>query len=289
MSCIVFAYSQLGHDCLKLLIDRGEEVLALFTHKDSSAEYIWFDSCADLAKRYSIPVYTPTVLDDQVFQIIQNLQPQLIFSFYYRNMIPESILDLAPLGAFNMHGSYLPKYQGRAPVNWAIIQGETETGVTLHYMVKAPDAGDIVDQEKVSIPFHATAGDVTNDLNKAAVQVLGRQLLNLKVGTAPRTPQDHTQATYFGGRKPDDGEVHFDKSSLDIYNLVRALLPVPQYPGAFGVINGKRFLFTKAKILEKADCLVPGTPLDVQDNCMTVSCGYDGSERIQLWTQALEK
>ena len=125
-------------------------------------------------------------------------------------MIPEAVLDLPSLGAFNMHGSLLPKYRGRAPVNWAVLHGETQIGATLHTMVKQADAGDMIDQEAVSIGPRETAFEVMRKVQQAACVVLERQVKALLAGTAPRIPQDDSQATYFSGRKPEDGRIDWN-------------------------------------------------------------------------------
>ncbi len=149
-SILVFAYHDVGYECLDALIQNDEYIMAVITHRDNPDEEIWFRSVAALAKKYDIPVHTPeSVNSPDWIKRIQSWGPELIFSFYYRNMIAEEILNIPRLGAFNMHGSLLPKYRGRVPINWAILNGEKETGVTLHHMVKKADAGDIVDQERL--------------------------------------------------------------------------------------------------------------------------------------------
>jgi methionyl-tRNA formyltransferase len=236
---LVFAYNDVGYECLDALIQNDEYVLAVITHKDNPEEEIWFRSVVNLAKKYDIPVQTPESVDspDWVARIA-SWQPDLILSFYYRSMINEEILKVPRLGAFNMHGSLLPKYRGRAPINWAVLHGEKETGVTLHHMVKKADAGDIVDQERVAIASEDTAQDVFKKCVKAARIVLERQIDALTSGTAPRRPQDESQATYFGGRKPEDGRIDWTASAEQIYNLIRAV--TQPYPGAFTEIGNKK-------------------------------------------------
>lgn len=156
---VVFAYHNVGVRCLKVLLAHGVDVPLIFTHEDSPTEQIWFDSVAETAADYGISVITP---DDpntlEMLQYIRELKPDFLFSFYYRKMLSPDLLAIAPRGALNMHGSLLPKYRGRVPVNWAIIHGETETGATLHYMVAKPDAGDIVSQTAAPILPDDTAG-----------------------------------------------------------------------------------------------------------------------------------
>ena len=206
---LVFAYHNVGYECLDVLIQNDEYILAVITHEDNPNEEVWFRSVAGLARHYGIPVYTPeSVNTTEWIERIRSWEPDLILSFYYRNMIAEEVLNIPRLGAFNMHGSLLPKYRGRVPINWAVLHGEKETGVTLHHMAKRADAGDIVDQETVPIGYEDTSQDVFNKCVKAARLVLERQLDALTQGTAPHRKQDESLATYFGGRKPEDGRIN---------------------------------------------------------------------------------
>jgi methionyl-tRNA formyltransferase len=245
---LVFAYHDVGFECLDVLIRRGENIIAVITHEDNPHEQIWFRSVADLAKGNSIPVSTPESVNtpEWVGRVLA-WKPDLIFSFYYRNMIREEILNIPRLGAFNMHGSLLPRYRGRAPINWAVLHGEKETGVTLHYMVKRADAGDIVDQETVPIGPDDTAQDVFRKAVKAARLVLERRIDDLTKGTAPRRKQDESRATTFGGRKPEDGRIDWTQSAERIYNLIRAV--THPYPGAFTRTDGKKLFVWWARSL----------------------------------------
>jgi len=199
-------------------------------------------------------------------------------------MIAEEILSVPRLGAFNMHGSLLPKYRGRAPINWAILNGEKQTGMTLHHMVKKADAGDIVDQEAVPIGNEDTAQDVFGKAVKAARLVLERQLDALTAGTAPRHVQDESQATTFGGRKPEDGRIDWTASADSIYNLVRAV--TQPYPGAFTEVDGKKMLVWWAKPAGPAK----GTPGEVLSlDPLLVATGKGSLELINMeWEEAGE-
>jgi methionyl-tRNA formyltransferase len=272
---LVFAYHDVGFECLDVLIRRGENIVAVITHEDNPHEQIWFRSVADLAKGSSIPVYTPESVNTPAWVgRIRDWNPDLIFSFYYRNMIREEILNIPRLGAFNMHGSLLPRYRGRVPINWAVLHGEKETGVTLHYMVKRADAGDIVDQETVPIGPDDTAQDVFRKAVKAARLVLERRIDDLTKGTAPRRKQDESRATYFGGRKPEDGRIDWTQSAGSIYNLIRAV--THPYPGAFTEVDGKKLLIWRAQPV-KATGGTPGEVMSVDPLIIAT-----GSESLEV-------
>ena len=260
-SILVFAYHNVGYECLDALITRGENVIGVLTHEDDPKEQIWFRSVATLARSHGIPVYTPESVNTSLWTTrIREIAPDIIFSFYYRNLISEEILAVPRLGAFNMHGSLLPKYRGRVPINWAILHGEKETGVTLHHMVKRADAGDIVDQEAVPIGPEDTAFDIFKKVTLAARKVLERSIDAIKDGTAPRTKQNDSQATTFGGRKPEDGRIDWTESSERIYNLIRAV--THPFPGAFTEVNGTRLFIWEAKPLGRGVGR-PGTVLSI--------------------------
>jgi methionyl-tRNA formyltransferase len=238
---LFFGYSEVGHDCLALLLERGDNIVALITHEDSPGEKIWFKTPALAAREKNIPVHTPdNVNTPEWIARIAALQPDLILSVYYRAMISTKILELAPLGAFNLHGSLLPKYRGRAPINWAVLHGEPRIGMTLHRMVKRADAGAIVDQEGVDIGPRDTAEQAFRKVLPCARTVVARQIDALLSGTAREIPQDETQATYFGGRKPDDGRIAWTQTSRQIFNLIRAV--TDPYPGAFTEVDGARLM-----------------------------------------------
>jgi len=238
---LFFGYSEVGYECLSLLLERGDRVVALFTHEDNPGEKIWFKTPALAAKERGVPVFTPgKIATPEWIGRIAALEPDLILSAYYRNMISTRILALAPLGAFNMHGSLLPRYRGRAPINWAVLHGEPRIGMTLHRMVKAPDAGAIVDQEGVDLGPRDTAEQAFRKALPCARRILARRIDQLLAGTAPETPQDDSRATYFGGRKPEDGRVDWSRTSREIFNLIRAV--TDPYPGAFTDLAGARLM-----------------------------------------------
>ncbi len=237
-SAVVFAYHNVGYRCLSVLLAHGVKVPLVVTHRDNPKETIWFESVQKLAELHGIPTITPDNPNaPEVVEQIRALQPEFFFSFYYREMLKRDLLDIPKRGAFNMHGSLLPKYRGRVPVNWAIIHGETETGATLHYMTEKPDNGDIVAQQAVPILPNDTAHEVFQKVTVAAEMALNEVMPALLAGTAKATKQDLSKGGYFGGRKPEDGIIDWSKSAQEIHNLVRAV--APPYPGATTQLVGK--------------------------------------------------
>ncbi len=241
---VVCAYHNVGYRCLEELLRQGADVAMVFTHEDSPTEEIWFSSVRELAEKHHIPWRTTDINAPENIALLREIAPGFIFSFYYRNMLGQEVLDIPGKGALNLHGSLLPRYRGRVPVNWAIINGESETGATLHYMVEKPDAGDMVDQEKVPILFTDTALDLFNKVTEAAVKVIGRSWPLLAAGKAPRIPLDLAAGSYFGGRKPADGLIDWTKDAVRIYNLVRGV--THPYPGAFTFLDHRKVTIWQA-------------------------------------------
>jgi len=170
---VVFAYHDVGVRCLLTLLARDIDVALVVTHRDNAAETIWFASVHDAAAEHGLAVRYAEDLDaDALHAAVAAASPDFLFSFYFRNMLPMPILALAREGAYNMHGSLLPKYRGRVPINWAIIHGETETGATLHEMTAKPDAGAILAQTPVPILPDDTAREVFAKVVVAAEQTL---------------------------------------------------------------------------------------------------------------------
>jgi methionyl-tRNA formyltransferase len=229
---IVFAYHNVGVRCLKVLLAQGIDVALVVTHEDSPNENIWFASVARTAAEYGIPVATPENPNRPAFLArLEDLRADFLFSFYYRHMLKPALIEAVSRGAYNMHGSLLPKYRGRVPINWAVLHGETETGATLHRMVAKPDAGEIVAQQAVPILPDDTAGEVFDKVVVAAEICLSGVLPRLTSGTAPHVPMDLKAGSYFGGRKPEDGRIDWAQPAQQVHNLVRAV--APPYPGAF--------------------------------------------------------
>jgi methionyl-tRNA formyltransferase len=238
-SAIVFAYHDVGCRCLSVLLANGVRVPLVVTHRDSPGENIWFASVERMAREAGLEVATPDDPNEPGFVArLEAIAPDFIFSFYYRRMLSPAVLATARRGAFNMHGSLLPKYRGRVPINWAVIHGERETGATLHEMVAKPDAGRIAGQEAVPIGDNDTASEVFARVTQAAGRVLERALPSLVAGTAELRPQALREGSYFRGRKAEDGRIDWSKGAREIHNLVRAV--APPYPGAFTALQGRR-------------------------------------------------
>lgn len=264
MKTVVLAYHNMGITGLTALARHGFEIAAVFTHEDDPGENCWFGSVKDWARQHGIPCYTTDHINHEEWvDRIESWKPDVLFSFYYRKMIGEKLLEIPRLGALNLHGSLLPAYRGRCPVNWVLVKGEEKTGVTLHFMVEKPDAGDIVGQKEVVIDFNDTARTLYDKLCKAADGLLDELLPVIKTGQIPRRKQNLAEGSYYGGRRPADGRIDWTKPATDIYNLIRAV--TDPYPGAFAIMeNGNRMIIWRALPVEK--CNMKGQAGDVDSS-----------------------
>ena len=229
MKAVVLGYHEIGYVCLEELLKSRISVSALFTHKDEPEETIWFRTPRVLAEQHGIPIYEPESLRDPVWvERIRADAPDYLFSFYYRHMLSKEILEIPRIAPLNLHGSLLPRFRGRCPVNWVLIEGEKRTGVTLHVMEIKPDAGEIVGQKAVDIVFEDTARVLALKLASAAQALMREVIPFLEAGTFEKRPQEGT-SSYYGGRKPEDGRIDWAMSATRIYNLIRAV--THPYPG----------------------------------------------------------
>ena len=273
---VVFAYHDVGVRCLKTLLSAGVQVPLVVTVRDDPKETRWFASVADTAREYGLPLVTPEEADaPRLLEQVKQARPDFLFSFYYRSMLGEPILACAARGALNMHGSLLPKYRGRAPVNWAILNGERETGATLHYMVARADAGDIVDQLAVPILADDDAREVFAKVTTAAEIVLARSLPALLEGNAPRHPQP-ARGQYFGRRRPEDGRIDWQWPAARVHDLVRAV--APPFPGAFTDVGGRRLWIHRTRV-QGGDASGPARLFAEHGFCYA-ACGGGGVLRI---------
>lgn len=275
MSGIVIAgYNDVGFRCTRFLLDAGEEIRLIYTHPDRPGEERWWESLADLGRSRGIPVMMVEDLDGVAEpERIRAAAPQFVFSFYFRKMIPASILAIPKGGAFNMHGSLLPAFRGRSPINWAILKGATRTGASLHEMTVKPDAGDLIDQEGFPIGPDDDVLTVARNVGDAALTVLSRSWPALKAGTAPRTPLDLKSGSYFGGRTPEDGAIDWTAPAQAVHDLIRAV--TRPWPGAYSDFLGPKVMIWKARLTPYGGHDVFPGKLELTENSVIVYCGDD--------------
>ena len=275
MKTVVFAYHDIGCAGIRALHAAGYEIEAIFTHADNAAENQFYASVARTAAELGISVYAPDDVNHPLWiDRIKSLSPQFIFSFHYRHMLCEEILNCAPQGAFNLHASLLPRYRGRAPLNWVLVNGEQETGVTLHRMVKRADAGAIVAQKSVVIEPLDDALTLHRKLCLSCTELLTESLPGILSGNVTQHEQDESQASYVGRRTPEDGRIDWHQPAERIHNLVRAV--TDPWPGAFGYVGTGKFIVWRSAVHADRPVAKPGSVLSV--NPLIVACGEGALE-----------
>ena len=277
MKVVVFAYHNIGCTGLRALQAAGFDIAAVFTHKDDPGEQRFFSSVAEWCAEQDLPVFAPEEVNHPLWiERIREIKPDLIFSFYYRDLLSQELLDIPAMGAYNLHGSLLPRYRGRAPANWVLVKGEKETGVTLHQMTCRPDAGAIVAQLKVMIANDETALSLHNKLDQAAAHLLQDILPRFLTRQIPLTPQDENQASYFGRRTAADGQIFWQRPAQELDCLIRAV--TRPYPGAFTYAGDRKLTIWQAIVLNENAHQAPGTILALEP--LRIACGEGALEIV---------
>ncbi|MGH7306977.1 MAG: formyltransferase family protein, partial [Candidatus Rokuibacteriota bacterium] len=259
----IFAYHTIGARALAALLARGEDVATVVTHADDPGEGDWFESVAELARVHRIRCLAPPSPNlPEVVETVRGLAPDLILSVWYRRLLGPELLAVPRVAALNLHGSLLPAYRGRAPLNWVLVNGETRTGVTLHHMTAAADAGDIVAQRPIGIEPDDTAFALYERMVRVGVELLLEAYPAVLANTAPRIPQDDARATTVPRRRPDDGRIEWTWPATRIFDMIRAV--AEPYPGAFVGDGPARLRLWAASVRDDAtSAAVPGTIVEV--------------------------
>lgn len=282
MRTIVFAYHDMGCTGINALLELGYKITAVYTHAESQGENPFFCSVAKLAAEKNIPVYAPEDINHPLWvNHVKNEEPEVIFSFYYRNLLCEDILAAAAIGAFNLHGSLLPRYRGRAPLNWVLVNGEKETGVTLHRMSTRADAGNIVGQRAIAIEPEDVALSLHRKMCESAQALLRHYLPLIRSGSWKEIVQNEDEATYVGRRTPSDGRLDWSKPAADLHNLVRGVSA--PWPGAFSYVGATKFIVWKSSVHMDKHAARPGTVISTSP--LLISCGKGALEVVTGQTE----
>jgi len=269
---LYMAHHLAGAACLRYLAAQDVH-MHVITHRIRPEEEVFYERLEEIAEEMNLPWrFWEDIEAPERCNFVRDFSPDIILSVCFRDMIPERILRLARSAALNMHPAYLPKYRGRCPVNWAIINDEKFTGVTLHHMVRRADAGDIVGQTRVSIDPRETALSLHLKLAVQAAVLLQDYWPLVVNGNAPRAPQDESEATCYGGRRPEDGLIDWNRPVRSVDCLVRAV--THPYPGAFTFWRAHRLFIWEALPLEEETPAqsVPGSVVDSDSDRLIVQC-----------------
>ena len=267
---------------LKALVDAGHMVCGVFTQPDKPKNR-GMKLQASPVKEYSIthniPVYQPQKMrDGEAMGYLRTLEPELIVVAAYGRLLPDDILAYPAKGCINVHSSLLPKYRGAAPINWAILNGEAETGVTIMHMATALDAGDIISQAATPIGGDETAPELLARLADLGAGLLVRAVEEIGAGTASRTPQDAAGATLAPMLSRELSPMDWGRTAPELHAQVRGLIP---WPNAVAELNGNRCKIWKTAVLDERTSKAPGTVLEAGRNGILLACGGGTLLRVE--------
>ena len=265
---------------LKRLVEDGHDVCGVFTQPDrpkNRGMKMTFSPVKEYALTQNLPVYQPTKMrDGTALAIVEELQPELIVVAAYGRILPEEILNAPKYGSINVHSSLLPAYRGAAPINWAILDGLDETGVTIMYMAKELDAGDILHTVKTAIGIDETAQELTLRLADLGAQALTETVEMLAMGTAVRVPQDHDKHTYAPMLSKELSPIDWSRGARAIHDQVRGLIP---WPCATTEVGGKKVKVFATEFGGETDA-APGTVVAAGKQGIEMACGDGITLRI---------
>lgn len=258
MRIVFFGATELGHRCCQALVEAGEEVVGIvsmprefpISYAERPVRNVTYQSFDDIAERAGVPLLDVTSLkDESVQEAIAGWRPDFGLAIGWFYLFPRELRDRFPRGVAGIHASLLPRYRGGAPLVWAIINGEKRTGATLFYLDEGVDTGDVIAQAEVEIGPDDTIREVYERAADASVELVREFVPLIRQGSAPREQQDHSQATTFPQRSPDDGEIDWSKSAREIRDFIRA--QTRPYPGAFTYIDGRKVMIWDGEVVEE--------------------------------------
>ena len=256
--------------CLERLIDSDHKVLGVVSQPDrpqGRGYQLKPTPVKETAQKAGIPVYQPENLKDgKAFEVLSQLNPDLIVVVAYGRILPKEILQLPKYGCINVHGSLLPKLRGAGPFQWAVLNGYKTTGITTMYMAEGMDTGDIILKKETPIGENETAGELFDRLAPMGGDLLMETVSLIEKGTAPRVEQDHDQATYAPMIKKSDGKLDFTKTAQQVHDWIRGMYP---WPRAFTFFQGDRIVIHESRMAEGSG--KPGEIIDTDK--LIVACG----------------
>ena len=277
MRVVFMGTPDIAATCLKHILDNGFDVVAVYTQPDrpkGRGMKMVFSPVKELAIANDIPVYQPeNFREDETVEQLRQLQPDVVAVVAYGRILPQRVLDIPTFGCINIHASLLPAYRGSAPYQWAVLNGEKETGVTAMYLCREMDAGDIIEAVKTPIGENETAGELLDRLAVLGGGLLSKTLKNIEAGCCERTPQDHEKATYAPMLDKSICPIDWSKTAQQVHDHVRGLHP---WPVATAVIGGTLFKIHATVIVDGKG--KPGEVLGLTKTGLQIACGEGAVE-----------
>ena len=274
---------------LKKLIDEKYDIAAVFTQPDKPRDRgmkLSYSPVKELALENNIPVYQPTKLrDGTATELIKSLRPDILVVVAYGRILPDDMLEVPKYGAINVHASLLPKYRGAAPIQWAVLNGDKITGVTTMYLASEMDTGDIIYTSETEIGEFETSGELFDRLMIMGAELLDRTLRDIEAGTAPRTPQDHSKASYVKMLDKSLSPIEWAKTPREVIKQIYGLQP---WPVATAELDGKVFKIYSAEYTQNKTDKAPGSVVSAGKKGIEIAC-LDGETVLITELQAAGK
>lgn len=272
MRILFMGTPDIAAESLAALIAAGHEIVGVFTRADKPVgrkQIMTAPLVKQLAQQHNIPVWQPATLrDGKAEPIFRELAPDLVVVVAYGRILPPELLHIAPLGCINLHVSLLPKYRGSAPIQWAVLNGDTETGVTIMQLDEGCDTGDILMVERVAIGPETTSGELFDQVSATGAKTLVTAIEKLAAGELTPQPQNDAEATQAPPLTKDMARFDFTQSAAHIHNWVRGMNP---WPAAFFELDGKKVKVLESRVAPNARSAPAGTVLALKP--LTIACG----------------
>ncbi|PYG89123.1 methionyl-tRNA formyltransferase/UDP-4-amino-4-deoxy-L-arabinose formyltransferase/UDP-glucuronic acid dehydrogenase (UDP-4-keto-hexauronic acid decarboxylating) [Ruminiclostridium sufflavum DSM 19573] len=248
MRMVFMGGHKLGKDTLQYLIDKRKDIIAVVTNIEND----WYTGVDEVAEKNGLLLYKNVDVNSESFiNEITALKPDLIVVVNFQQILKEQLINIPQRGCINTHAALLPKYRGRAPLNWAVIHGERQVGVTVHYIEKGIDTGDIIIQKSIDIGDEEYIDSVLEKVKDVYPTVVNNAVNLIQSGDFVRIKQDLSKGNYFGKRTPEDGQINWNNNTKDIFNLIRAISK--PYPGAFSFCNNSRLIIWRAEVINQKE------------------------------------
>ena len=274
MRVVFMGTPDIAATCLKKILEKGHEVVAVYTQPDrpkNRGMKLAFSPVKEVALSHNLPVFQPeNFRQEQDVQQLRTLRPDVVAVVAYGRILPQSVLDIPPKGCINIHASLLPAYRGSAPYQWAVLDGRKETGVTAMYLCREMDAGDIIDTAVTAIGENETAGELLDRLAVLGADLLDKTLCAIENGTVQRTAQDHSKATYAPMLDKTMCPIDFTKTAQQVHDHVRGMNP---WPVATMELKGKRFKVYETNLVNETTNQAPGSVLELTKQGLKMACG----------------
>lgn len=275
MRVAVLGYQTWGHRTLSAILKSGHEVVLVITHPVSGHPYeqMWSDSVEELANSRNLPVIVNDRVDQATLDALRQAKPDVLIANNWRTWLPPEILEIPRYGAFNVHDGLLPEYAGFSPVLWALLNGETHVGVTVHQMNEILDGGPIVAQQAIPVEAQDTTTSLVGKTIELIEPLLEHTLESLEAGTMVKVPQDPSRSTYFHKRSDRESRINFNLSAREIELLVRA--QSDPYPNAHFDYRGQRIRVLKAHVSRGRFGGTPGRITIPCEGGIAITCGAE--------------